>query len=292
MPMVFEKIENIKRQYTDKYVIVDGQRPELARFADQVGQVKTVNMSGRALVEFHDFHSNIGWYDIDIDYLKVVDKPAEETKSPAKKLAANADAKAPAAKPAAAKGAPDGGKKLSPLEMARMQGAAKQGGAVAKKEPTEAKKSSVAEKLEAARAQKPAAAGANQPMSVAEKLEAARSKKKPPAGEPEAKPAVVKPVGSGKADRSKMSVAEMLAAARAEKSGGAAPAAEATPEPADASDTPDEEPPAFEADDETETEVESAEAPAAEGPSSGGRVDKSSMSVAEIIAWCREHDAS
>ena len=45
-----QQIENKKRQYTDKYVMVDASRPELARFKDAVGQVKTVNMSGRALV--------------------------------------------------------------------------------------------------------------------------------------------------------------------------------------------------------------------------------------------------
>lgn len=46
--MVGEPIEQLKQKYTDKYVQVDAQRPELARFRDVVGQVKTVNMSGRA----------------------------------------------------------------------------------------------------------------------------------------------------------------------------------------------------------------------------------------------------
>ena len=45
--MVGEQIEQMKRDYTDKYVVVDGTRPELARFRDVVGRVKTVNMSGR-----------------------------------------------------------------------------------------------------------------------------------------------------------------------------------------------------------------------------------------------------
>ena len=35
-------------------------------------------MSGRALVEF-DGNSNIGWYDIGLDFLKIVDKPCAET---------------------------------------------------------------------------------------------------------------------------------------------------------------------------------------------------------------------
>ena len=62
--MFADKIEQMKRDYTDKYVLVDGARPELARFRDVVGRVKTVNMNGRALVEFDDYHLNIGWYDI------------------------------------------------------------------------------------------------------------------------------------------------------------------------------------------------------------------------------------
>ena len=76
-PMVNQQIEKVKQEYTDKYVVVDAQCPELARFSELVGQVKTVNMSGRALVEFGDYHKNIAWYDIDLDYLKVVDKPAD-----------------------------------------------------------------------------------------------------------------------------------------------------------------------------------------------------------------------
>src|SRR5690606_30110321 len=69
------------------YVVVDVERPELARFRDLVGQVKTVNMSGRALVEFANYHLNIGWYDIDLDYLKVVDKPLPTIEKPESKKA-------------------------------------------------------------------------------------------------------------------------------------------------------------------------------------------------------------
>ena len=73
--MVFEQdIEKLKRAFTDKYVVVDATRPELARFKDATGLIKTVNMNGRALVEFDQF-DNIGWYDIEIDFLKVVPKP-------------------------------------------------------------------------------------------------------------------------------------------------------------------------------------------------------------------------
>jgi len=186
--MVFEQIEKVKREYTDKYVVVDGQRAELARFKDLVGQVKTVNMSGRALVEFLEYHLNIGWFDIDLDYLKVVDKPSpkpiEEKKPVAKKPAAK--------KPAAASE-----KKLSPLEMAR-QG---DGGGN--------KKQSTSDVLAALRAGKSGGAAAAQGAEA----KAAESKAKGP---------VAAKAGSTKVDRSKVSVADMLAAAR----GGAAPAAD------------------------------------------------------------------
>jgi hypothetical protein len=120
-PSVFDQIEKLKQEYTDKYVVVDASVPELKRFDGHVGVVKTVNMSGRALVEF-DAWNNIGWYDIEPKSLKVVPKPepAAEGKKQEAKPAAKKEAAAKPAAPAAAEG-----KKLSPLEMARMQGAAK-----------------------------------------------------------------------------------------------------------------------------------------------------------------------
>jgi hypothetical protein len=197
--MVSEQIEKIKQDYTDKYVVADASRPELARFRDCVGQVRTVNMNGRALVEFIDYHLNTGWFDIDLDYLKVVDKLAPKEKV-AKKPAAKKQA--PAAKKQAAAG---GEKKLSPLEMARAQDAAGKGGAAAAK-PAPAKMS-VAEMLAAARAEKSGDAPA----------EEAPAEEAPPA-EPE--PAAAEPVaessegGVVKVDRSSMSVAEMIAYCR------------------------------------------------------------------------------
>jgi hypothetical protein len=56
----FDAIDKLKNEYTDKYVVADLSRPELGRFHGQTGVIKTVNMSGRALVEF-DGHNNIGW---------------------------------------------------------------------------------------------------------------------------------------------------------------------------------------------------------------------------------------
>jgi len=215
--MINQQIEKVKQEYTDKYVVVDAECPELARFGELVGQVKTVNMSGRALVEFGDYHKNIAWYDIDLDYLKVVDKPEPKD---VKQAAAK---KKSAAKPAAKKAAAGGEKKLSPLEMARMQDAG--GKSAAKAKP------STADILAAARGNAPAAAS--------------------------------KP----KADAGKMSVADMIAAARAQTS---APAKEEEPAP-----TPE---PVAEA------------APAAEAGGST-KVDRSSMSVDEMVAYCREKDA-
>lgn len=127
---MFDQIEKLKREFTDKYVVVDERLPELHRFKGKTGLIKTVNMSGKALVSF-DGDNNIAWYDIGLDFLKIVPKPepkAEEEK-PAKKAA-------PAAKPAEAKeaaapkpaaAAPAAGeKKMSVAEMLR---AAKAGGA-------------------------------------------------------------------------------------------------------------------------------------------------------------------
>lgn len=109
--MVFEQIENLKRQYTDQFVVVDDNRPELARFRGVTGQVKTINMNGRALVEFQDYIANIGWYDIELDFLTVVPKPDPEAvkaaaKPAAKPAAAKPAAAAAAAKPAAVKAKP------------------------------------------------------------------------------------------------------------------------------------------------------------------------------------------
>jgi hypothetical protein len=84
-----EHVEKLKREYTDQYVIVDDKRPELRRFKGMTGTVKTVNMNGRALVEF-DGQNNRGWYDIDIDFLKVIDEPLPKEEKPARKPAPKA----------------------------------------------------------------------------------------------------------------------------------------------------------------------------------------------------------
>jgi hypothetical protein len=227
--MFSDQIEQMKRDYTDKFVLVDATRPELARFRDVVGRVKTVNMSGRALVEFDEYHLNVGWYDIDPEFLKVVDQP------PPKPVKTEVKKAAPKAAPAA---------KEKPAAKAAAAPPAKGG------------RPSVADMLAAARGGGATNVGA-----------AAPAKPKGEAAPATAKPAV------GKGDRSKMSVADMLAAARAGGAVGAAPNA------------PVEEPVA--------TSPPKAAPKAAAAPAkSGGKVDKSKMTIDEMVAWCREHDTS
>ena len=236
-----DQIEELKRKYTDKYVVVDKERPELARFRDTYGQVKTVNMSGRALVEFADYHLNIGWYDIDPSYLKLIDQPLppKPKEAPAKEPAA----KKPPGEPASAGGKPVATAKPAP-------------------KPT-AGKPSTSDILAALRG-----GGAAKPAAAAPAEKAA----KPAAPRPAAAP-------SAQVDRSKMSVADMLAAARA----GKAPAA--TPTPAG----PDEP-----AEDAPVGEVAAATGGAPTKPAvprpATGKIDKKSMSLDQMIAWCREHD--
>lgn len=226
--MFSDRIEKIKHEYTDKYVLVDAERPELARFRDIVGRVKTVNMNGRALVEFDEYHTNIGWFDIDPSFLKVLDGPPPKLPKAEKKTAPK-EAK-PAVKAAPAKAA---GGKPSVADIL----AAARGKATAPAKPT-------GEKAAPAKAASPAA----------------------------------KPAGaSAKLDRSKMSVADMLAAARA---GGATQANAALP--------------AAEAEEAAELVAESAPAAAAPTAKATGEikpVDKSKMTVEQMVAYCREHDS-
>jgi hypothetical protein len=262
--MVFDHIEQLKREWTDKYVIADTSRPELARFKGMTGVVKTVNMNGRALVQF-DGNSNIGWYDIALDYLKVVPQPLPKAAEPKEKAAA---ARAPA-KPAVA---------------------------ATKPEPP-AKKASTAEILAAARGARPATPPAEAPetkpakkLSTSEVLAAARGKAAAPAapaeqvhGTTNEKPPQ-KPVGA--ATGAKLSTAEVLAAAR----GQAGASKTATPGP-----PPPAEPPAAIPTETPEPTVAAvaqaappAAAPAKKGPAESGALPKT---TAEKIAYCRRVDA-
>ncbi len=104
--MVFEEIDKLKRDYTDKYVVVDASKPELARFQNAIGLIKTVNMNGRALVEF-DQWDNVGWYDIELDFLKVVPKPEPKPAEAKKEAAGKAAPKPAASKPTSPSAKPD-----------------------------------------------------------------------------------------------------------------------------------------------------------------------------------------
>jgi hypothetical protein len=68
--------EQLKKEWTDQYVLVKPDRPELKRFEGVVGRVVTVNWNRKALIDFQDG----GWYDItaSTDCLTKLD-PAEAT---------------------------------------------------------------------------------------------------------------------------------------------------------------------------------------------------------------------
>ena len=181
---MFDVIEQLKAEWTDKFVVVASAAPELARFAQATGTVRTVNMNGRCLVEFEQFN-NIGWYDIDPSHLKIVTEPLPKPEKPAptKKAAKPAAAaKKPAAKAAA-------GKRPSTADIL----AAARGGAKPEAKPSgkPSGKLSTAEILAQARAGKAATAPAAEPAP------------EPVAAEPEptaveevaAKPAAVTPAG-------------------------------------------------------------------------------------------------
>lgn len=214
--MALQKIEKTKRDYTDKYVIVMDGPPNLARFKDVVGCVKTVNMNGHALVEFTGYHENIGWYDIDLDYLRVVDKPPEP-EVPAKKVAA---------KPAVKKKAAG----LSPLEMLKQQGAGKS--------PTKDKPKTALSPLEQLRQQgskksesKPSAKKTSGKLSPLEQLRQQ--------GEKKGTDAPAKPQANSK-PKTKLSPLEQL-----RQQGGAKSSAkpmDAPPKSAEQDDTPQEKP--------------------------------------------------
>ncbi|MEO2016549.1 MAG: hypothetical protein ABGZ53_19500 [Fuerstiella sp.] len=112
--MSIERAEQLKSELTDKWVVVAPSLPELRRFSALTGRVKTVNMNCRALVEF-DGPEDISWYDIDPEFLTVVDGPRPKAKvaEKAKPAAKQTAAASPATKPAA------GG---SPLDKIRAAG--------------------------------------------------------------------------------------------------------------------------------------------------------------------------
>jgi hypothetical protein len=72
--------DRLKQEWTDQYVEVDAERPELKRFAGAVGRVVTVNWNNSCLVDFADG----AWYDIAPAYLRKVTDEAAKKKYDAK----------------------------------------------------------------------------------------------------------------------------------------------------------------------------------------------------------------
>jgi hypothetical protein len=71
-----ERCEELRREWTDRFVkVVDG-RPELKRFEGLVGRVITVNYNGKALIDFADG----GWYDVMCDAQYLTPVTAEDAK--------------------------------------------------------------------------------------------------------------------------------------------------------------------------------------------------------------------
>ncbi len=89
--MIPPKIDELRRRFTDQYVVVDGNVAPLARFRGLVGQVKTVNMNGQALVQFQGT-ADRAWYNIPLEHLTVVEPPAPPAE-PARPAAGQAGAK-------------------------------------------------------------------------------------------------------------------------------------------------------------------------------------------------------
>ena len=72
------RCEELKREWTNEYVQVNPDRPELRRFGQLVGRVVTVNYNGKALIDFADG----GWYDITAspEHLRKVTDPQLKSK--------------------------------------------------------------------------------------------------------------------------------------------------------------------------------------------------------------------
>mgnify|MGYP001396375447 CR=1 FL=1 len=74
--------ESLKREWTDQYVEVNPEQPELRRFQGIVGRVITVNWNNKAVIDFQDG----GWYDIAASeqYLRKLDPTEAKAKFDAK----------------------------------------------------------------------------------------------------------------------------------------------------------------------------------------------------------------
>ncbi len=72
--MTPERLEQFRRQYAGRRVLVDGSRPELARWSGVPGRVVSVNANGRCLVQFDG--ADPSWHDIHPEFIKI--EPVEE----------------------------------------------------------------------------------------------------------------------------------------------------------------------------------------------------------------------
>lgn len=103
MILDFEKTEKLRNEYTGQVVTIDAKTPELARFIGRRGTVQTITQMGLALVQFEG--TDRTRYDIELDYLKVVDSPTSSSFSSESEPTTDTDK----------------GKDLSRLEKARLE---------------------------------------------------------------------------------------------------------------------------------------------------------------------------
>ncbi len=252
--MAFEQIEKLKSQLTDKYVVVDDSRPELRRFRGMTGVVKTVNMNGRALVQFLG-GASIAWFDIDPSFLRIVEAPVAAAETAARHAAEHKKSHDAEARPTA-RAEPS---KKVPTSTEEILAAARAAKKPESAPPTHAASASgaltTAEILARARGQKPAttpqtesvgaASGSGQApagesprvdpskLTTAEILAMARGQKpataKPTGPAGEKTPAAPAKPSTPTLDTSKLSTAEILALARGQKPAAAAAAPTASP---------------------------------------------------------------
>ncbi|MGB4709555.1 MAG: hypothetical protein WBH50_08220 [Fuerstiella sp.] len=163
--MLIQQAEELKREWTDKHVMVQEGIPELRRFSGLLGQVKTVNMNCRLLIEF-DTPADISWYDIDPLFAKVVDpeefkKPTADTTAHSKAATSSSSKPKPAStsKPATTPPKPTTGQP-NPLDLIRKQS----GGS-----PLDAIRTQAAANATGNAATTPAAAAAVNPLDLIRK---------------------------------------------------------------------------------------------------------------------------
>ncbi len=83
--VTMERCEQLRREWTDQFVKVNPNRPELRRFVkkhdkpdeDLIGRVITVNYNGKAVIDFQDG----GWYDITASDECLIKVPAAQARA-------------------------------------------------------------------------------------------------------------------------------------------------------------------------------------------------------------------